>query len=134
MVDSSADIAVEISGSFQQGYIPEAVISGSSTSTGSFNHFLGKNLETSDIENKGMNVIPVEEYGKVYSTQNWDATGSLSPIGSDGYGDTGLVLFLNTIMIMGYCGQLFVTNDGLLNITYETGSLSVFLLFGLRGL
>ena len=123
VVDSSADIAAEISGSFQQGYIPEAgLISGSSTSTGSFNHFLGKNLETSDIENKGMNVIPVEEYGKVYSTQNWDATGSLSPIGSDGYGDTGLGTFSQYDNDYGVAGQLFVTNDGLLNITYETGS------------
>ena len=69
-----------------------------------------------------MTVIPVEEYGKVYSTQNWDATGSLSPIGSDGYGDTGLGTFSQYDNDYGVAGQLFVTNDGLLNITYETGS------------
>ena len=95
------DIAAEISGSFQQGYIPEAgLISGSSTSTGSFNHFLGKNLETSDIENKGMNVIPVEEYGKVYSTQNWDATVLYHQSVQMDMEIQDLVLFLNTIMIM----------------------------------
>jgi len=123
LIQSSADLATAISGSFQKGYIPKAgLISGSSTSTGSFNHFLGKNLETSDIENKGMTVIPVEDYGKVYSTQNWDATGSLSPSGSDGYGDTGLGSFSQYDNDYGVAGQLFVTNDGLLNITYETGS------------
>ena len=121
LVSGSAQLG--ISGSFQKGYIPEAgLISGSSTSTGSFNYFHGQELHTSDIENKGMTVIPVEEYGKVYSTQNWDATGSLSPSGSDGYGDTGLGTFSQYDNDYGVAGQLFVTNDGLLNITYETGS------------
>ena len=120
LVSGSAQLG--ISGSFQKGYIPEAgLISGSSTSTGSFNYFHGQELHTSDIENKGMTVIPVEEYGKVYSTQNWDATGSVST-GEGGYGLTGTGSFSQYDNDYGVAGQLFVTNDGLLNITYETGS------------
>ena len=68
-----------------------------------------------------MTVIPVEEYGKVYSTQNWVATGSVST-GEGGYGLTGTGSFSQYDNDYGVAGQLFVTNDGLLNITYETGS------------
>ena len=116
-VTGSSQFAADISGSFNEGFEFTGLISGSSTSTASFNNFISDKLVTKNIlNNNGINVIP-HVGNSFYDTRQFlpgsaslqlTSCGSCSDTSTNGYD--------------AFDGQLSVGTNGILNISFQTSS------------
>jgi len=116
-VTGSSQLATDISGSFNEGFEFTGLISGSSTSTASFNNFISDKLVTKNIlNNNGINVIP-HVGNSFYDTRQFlpgsaslqlTSCGSCSDTSTNGYD--------------AFDGQLSVGTNGILNISFQTSS------------